>query len=857
MKKKLINGKQLIDTKQFLERVVDLSVDDNGIVSIKQKGHNSLAAIVQIGGTDIFHFSDDDQFVCYNNFAKATQRLGCQHKYIFLNGCISLAEQKDYLKYKIDKQPQPFLRALLCRQLQSIEEIERSQQRETYLIIYASTSAELLRLCANYTHDMPDVLTRRIDNKQEAENFLRRYLCFGSENSTSPMPDKIEFRQTYFKVNNKKYVAKINIDGYPEEILQLQYAALANEFPSATITIDMSPMAKADVLSKLSRSLQEIKGRSLIKQSEANILDNDSERAQLFELYDTIKNGNEQLLSHSMHIYACSSSLTALEEQVRHISEQLEQIKFEHYVPHNTAKDSFASLIVPDDNIKQAIPLHDTWKTQYPFFSQTFIDPHGVSFGNTSTGGEWVLDTFRQTAQRTSYSLCIMGSMGSGKSVALKDMIQNRLALGDIVIALDVEGELTDLAQICGGRVIKMSAGSTINVLELQQSGNMALESEHSNYASEIARVVKFFDIVSSAIGSKEMDVLEEILNDMYIYCGITAETQLSDIPSEGFPILDDLLRTIRSSLYDDLRTHKVKSDLSSARREILETLESAVTKLIKSYGTLFNGHSTIKLTNEQFVVFNLQDVVKIDDKGIFQGIIYNIIKLAWGVIVSNSVYNQTVINPYDMRNVIVEFEECHVYLNEDCRLLVEQIVSMLRRTRKYMAANWFVSQAVKDFVSDVNSASAKEVFKIFDLCQYKFIAKQDPSNRELLMRIFPEFTASEINSVSEFSSGDMLFSFSDSKLKMRCHKTIEPIDLLWIGSVKDLPVLRERWYEMFYGEEYKLSNIRRQDFVIDYTGKVMQLYGFTVYDSEYLAKRIMQQADQCYKYHGGAVEDE
>lgn len=852
MKKRLINGQQLISPKQYLEQILDFTVSEDGIVSVKRGKRNILAAIMQLGGTDIFHFSEDDRLGCYNNFAKATQRLGCSHKYIFLSGASSLPQQRAYLQYGRDRQSFPFLKALLSRQIDRIAQIERHPVRETYLAVYASTAEELLRLCSNWSRDMSDISVQRLSSKASVEGFLRRYLCFDTDNSSAPVPDRIEFHQTYFTVNNEKFVAKLEVDGYPDDILQLQYAATVNEFPDATVTIDATPLMKSEVLARISKSLEELKGRGLIRQSEASIADNDNERLQLVELYDSIRNGQEQLLSHSLHIYAAAASLTALEEQVRHISEQLEQIKFEHFVPHNSCRQAFASLLLPDDDIRQAIPLHDTWKTQYPFFSQSFIDPHGISLGSTSTGGEWLLDTFRQTPQRTSYSLCVMGGMGSGKSVLLKDMIQHRLALGDKVIALDIEGELGHLAEICGGRVIRMNTSSTINVLELSQCGNNSIESGHSDYASEIARIVKFFQIVSPSMGSKELDVLEEFINDLYVSCGITAATEFSKMPPESFPVLDDLLRVIRKGLYENASSRRPRPQLSEARKEIMETLESAVAKLIRSYGSMFNGQSTIRLNDESFVVFDLKEVAKIDDSGIFQGVIYNIIKLAWSVIVENSFYNNTIIHPFDSRNVIVVFDECHVYLNSSCGLLVEQILNNQRRTRKYMSAYWFASQAVKDFVDDSGTPSSSQTFKIFGLCQYKFIARQDASNRKLLREIFPEFTASEIDSVSEFFSGDMLFSFSDSKLKMKCHKSVNGIDLLWLGSVKDLPVIRERWFDRFYGPDYSTAKMKRQDFVIDYTSHVLDFYGFTQFDSEYLVMRIMEQADMCYTHHGG-----
>ena len=63
---RLSNGQRLIRHSQFLEKLMQLNVDKNGILHIKPKRRDQLdkAVILKIGGIDIFNFSSDDQSSC-------------------------------------------------------------------------------------------------------------------------------------------------------------------------------------------------------------------------------------------------------------------------------------------------------------------------------------------------------------------------------------------------------------------------------------------------------------------------------------------------------------------------------------------------------------------------------------------------------------------------------------------------------------------------------------------------------------------------------------------------------------------------------------------------------------------------
>lgn len=102
--------------------------------------------------------------------------------------------------------------------------------------------------------------------------------------------------------------------------------------------------------------------------------------------------------------------------------------------------------------------------------------------------------------------------------------------------------------------------------------------------------------------------------------------------------------------------------------------------------------------------------------------------------------YNQNVINPWDMRNVVCLIDEAHRFISVKYPQVTEFIEKLCRRTRKYFAGLWFATQSILDFIPDGNLAAAGSIKVIFSLVQYKMILKQSPESIEILHQAFPRF---------------------------------------------------------------------------------------------------------------------
>ena len=91
-----------------------------------------------------------------------------------------------------------------------------------------------------------------------------------------------------------------------------------------------------------------------------------------------------------------------------------------------------------------------------------------------------------------------------------------------------------------------------------------------------------------------------------------------------------------------------------------------------------------------------------------------------------------------DITRFAIVIDESHEFLNASRIPLVKQATMIQREGRKYFTGLWLASQNIRDFVPDgSNSAEAKEITVMFELCEYKFLMRQDDNAMKLLSNVF------------------------------------------------------------------------------------------------------------------------
>jgi len=604
------------------------------------------------------------------------------------------------------------------------------------------------------------------------------------------LPRGIIKESWYLRVNEscRTFVIAYRYPSYMEDLL---YAKL-NEMPGVIITLDVTPVNRDKALRDIARSMDELRARGSISQSDGDALNDKYEYQEFQDLHVGISRANEQIISHTLRFLIEAPTPDELKEKVKEIREELSLFGIETYVPQNEMIPEYRTLIAPADTVQQPLPLHGTFARQFPFHHESFMDKSGLYMGSTSSGGQVFLDTTVSEGQRNSYDLFLTGRKGSGKTATMKSMIQHMICCGNRVITLDIENEFTQLAKKLGGKVVSpFRPDSRINILELPRNEEMVDDDTAavmSAYSSGISRIETFFYQYVPQLTTLEAEELKANLHRLYWNFSITEKTNLTEVLAESFPRITDLLAVIRDQLYvqDLVGKRSYRGSLSENKKTVLENLESYVGSLSTEgvYGSLFDTYSTINIDKEDFVVFDLSQLSEMHERT-YNAVFYNVLSIAWQQLPPNRIQNARVTDDLDRKNIAITVPEAHRFLNAENPYGLSFMEKLVRRARKYDAGIWFDSQSARDFMPDASGLNADKIKTIFEMVQYKAILQQDDSSVSAMEVLFPQFTRSELESAVHFLPGSMLLSIG-SGVKIRFQKHIPQEDLVTFAGGRE-----------------------------------------------------------------------
>ncbi len=818
---------------------------------MKINDEEQFAIVLQISGIDIFEMYESDRESAYGNFARATMQLSHPHKYVFSTSKPSLQPQKDFLSYKRSVADSSFKQHILSNEIIRAESLEATQlDKVAYLLIFGDNADRLLEEGKRYINFMRDTEVQ-FCSKDMLKDFIGSYTHqtrgkYGEHGLVDIFPETIHDKQSYALLDGKRYVTFISVDGYPSSILDLQFASIVS-VNGCTITLDVSFKEREKIRHDLDQSIDELQSRSQISQGTGDLSDAIGEAEKLLVIRDNIVNGNEHMVFGTLRFVLSSDSYDNLAAQVEAIKLQLDNIGLHGTLAVDTIVPEYCNLLKPADTCGIPFPMNDTFSRQFPFYYQRHLDPKGTYVGKTVTGGLVYVDSFMRGHNRESYDMLITGKKGSGKTINLKKIIEMQVALGNKCMVLDVESEYSTMSDVLGGQVIKMTKSSIINVLQIFPTLDAKVEDEQydivaANYAAELSRIITFFYQYNPSMTEKEADKLKDLLQEVYSFRGINETVDVSKFAAARFPTLSDLYKLIRNKLYM-AGTSDYNKSLSEQQIEVLENLELMIKPLTHggSYGSMFDGHTTVSVGDSNLVIFDVKVLSKMEER-VYNAQLFMILTLMWTATCQNVTHNNSITNANDRRYVLSFIDEAHRFINANNLNVTEFIEKQVRRSRKYDASLVFASQSALDFAPDDNSPAAKKIGTIFELVQYKIIMSQSVSeqNIERLHRLFPQFTYDELSKLKDFAAGEMYFALDDDRQKFRCRRATTDADLFYMGNSRDRERIITEIFKTYYGNQSDAefgatiqSNEDLKDFCESFYEQVMEALGVPTNASE------------------------
>lgn len=610
------------------------------------------------------------------------------------------------------------------------------------------------------------------------------------------LPCGLSAHSLFYKTGSNKYVTVLIAYSYPSYISDLLFADIFNR-KDVTVTLDITHKPKDETVADVEKSLNELASRGVVNRNTSEDMNDSYEMRDLQQLHADLQRTSESIAYTTLRFIVSADSEKELSEKVEKLQKDLRVYGIQTMIPENEMLSEYRGMQNSADTVRQPMPVKGTLERQFFFYYQSHSDPNGTIWGETPTGGLAVINPFLIDGDRKSFDIVIIGKKGSGKSASICSMTQEQLAFGNKVLSMDVEGSLSRFAEKIGGKVITPSnEAGRINVLELRSMFSAKFEDDKgkpkdeksiiaANFTEEISRVMCFFYQMLPEMDDTMANLLNDILRITYRNKGITGQTRLDGMNAEDFPVMTDLLATIRDELYvdDDGNKRTFRASLSDLKKNILERLEIAVKPLAEgSYAQIFNGISSVDVSKNDFVVFDVSLLAEMESK-VFNAALLNIMALMWGEVYNNRALNEG--RAYeDYRFCICEWDEAQRFINTNNPKGLEFMDKLVRRDRKYSAGLWFASQTPRDFAPSGASEQLDKIKNIFSLVQYKILMQQDSSDYDAIEKLFPDFTRSEIESTSYFSKGDSLISLGSGK-KIRCNRYIPEDDLKYFGGGK------------------------------------------------------------------------
>lgn len=608
----------------------------------------------------------------------------------------------------------------------------------------------------------------------------------------------ISFRdEKYIKMGDGNE-ACVHISSYRRNTDMHWLAQLMN-IGNSIVTVDISTEDIEEVKRNINRSVKEQKSRYRSAKEATEIEDAQQRYAELQLLYQEISSMGEIVKDINTRIFLAHRTVQELDNTIATKIKYLESNDYKGsvYLNESAAEwKSFYQSATYQNNTQykrlgQPVPS-ETLAGGNPFHFTSLSDPNGSFLGTTlSSRGSVLLDLFYKNDKRTHYSAVLSGTLGSGKSTALKKIVEDMAIRGNFIRGFDVSGEFARLILSLGGKMIALDGtDGIINILEILPTD----ENESVCYATHISKLKVAYRFLSPQCDQYETIEFEEAINGLYKSFGFRtdneADMKVTGLPSANYPIWSDFLAYI-DTLLRETQTPKdsIQKELLITKMQRLNNIRLVISNLVNNFGNVVNGHTSIdNISATQIVFFDISKLKNLKPE-IFDIQFYNALFFCWGnaVQVGKKMlydYNDGKIAWEDIIRTLIVFDEAHRIINANKLAAVEQLLTITRESRKYFTGLLFASQSVRDFFPESSTEKGIEQIRtLFELMQYRFLMKQ--SSTEVIERVFNKsLTPSEIASIPQLSVGECILSIAgDRNIKFKIHITDEENRLFTGGA--------------------------------------------------------------------------
>ncbi|EPC47813.1 type IV secretory pathway, VirB4 component [Lacticaseibacillus paracasei subsp. paracasei Lpp229] len=621
----------------------------------------------------------------------------------------------------------------------------------------------------------------------------------------------IDTRNELYLNMGDHYMTTIHIFDIPEEFSDFWLTGIT-EIPGVTTTVDTVNNTKADFVDNIAEAITEL---TVQLDHAKNIADSDeiqNEIDPLRSLSLALRKDGEVIRQTYIRVYCYAATRDQLERKVNEVVKRIRKMSFKASVFLGEGMEEYQAMFLPAGeqrylkNAREGIPLSgEVLGLSFAHNQTSLNDPFGSYFGYTQTGGTVYWDQFLVDKQRTYYNLFLSGDLGSGKSTQLKKIIWERAIRSDLVRIFDRSGEFRDTVHALGGKVVSLDGrDGTINLLQVYPSVTVGDSNEVDPVGSYKAHLkdlsVKYRLFNHDASGQEaqyfatQCDGLYRQLGLLGDSIGLTQKPFITERDANDYPTLSQLI---------DFVDQKRQNRTDDMEKKLLDHIYVTLNNLRKTYGELFDVHSTLPDYDGELVVsYDLSALADSYPEEVQDLQIYNALISSYNVCmkqgrIEKKAFDDGERSLEDIHHFLLVVDECHTLLNTNKAYVADLFVRIMSEDRKAFGAICLATQRLErmfpsgDNAQDRDTVSAINALRqIYTLCQYKIVLKHDATtigtekNPRILRQLLGDILSpSEFLQIPKFDKGEAMFLLGSEKLHMHFQVTKQELAIFKGGA--------------------------------------------------------------------------
>lgn len=549
---------------------------------------------------------------------------------------------------------------------------------------------------------------------------------------------------------------------YPSNVEMKWLGNLVNNI-GAIFSINIEPTDNTEMIDNLDSRIRDASGLAKIAKNESSRQLKEKEIEEASEIISRMIENNEVVCYLTIYILVSAEEEVELQRKCKEVEMEMQRqkIKIRHLTNYmlmegfKAVAPFFTIQTELSKSFKRNI-LTSTFTGGFLFNTETFIDEKGYYWGISQNGGIIIFNIWKQDLGRTNSNMIVVGSSGSGKSMAVKHMIINELPTTRQLV-IDPENEYAHLCKSLKGKIIACD-GSKEGVLNpLQVRNNKDDETVKNALSLHFQFLQTFFQILYPSLTEIEFSKLDLVLEELYKKFNINQDTDISQLKNTDFPILEDLYFLME-------KKNKKNQD------EILEKLLALIRPIcIGQASGIWNGYTNVEV-DTKLTVFNTSTMQKFQIQ-YKRAQYYNILSYAWDILSKDS----------KERTMLIA-DECHILVDPNIPQTLEYVRYISKMARKHNSSIVVVTQSIEDFLNEKIRLYGQS---LLTNSTYKLFFKTDGKDLKDIVTTF-KLTEQEEKLILNANVGECLFMSGIRKIYIMFRLFEYELEMIDTKFIKD-----------------------------------------------------------------------